>query len=97
MPRYPAQPLEEKFAWMREKQRKREPEGSPQSPQLPQYHRMKQVARALGISDRTARRWFRKRAVIVSGPCGTKSTMLIPQQAVDDFIRKHGPSVVSNK
>lgn len=109
MGRYTAEPLENKLAWMRERQqRKREkesrhrapvvvpapaPAASPQPPApLPQYHKVQKVAQWLGVSDRTVRRWFRKHALIVPGPCGTKSTWLIPHQAVEDWIRRYGPS-----
>lgn len=58
-------------------------------PALPQMLRVKQVAKALGVSVKTVRRWFRRRAVIVRDPGARKSVMLIPQRALDDWIREH--------
>jgi DNA-binding transcriptional regulator YiaG len=96
MGRYPAQPLEEKEAWMRERQAKRQEKEAqpvaverqrPGSVQLPQMLRVPQVARALGVSAPTVQNWFRRRAVIVR--TRRKSIMLIPQRALDDWISEH--------
>lgn len=101
MPRYPKQPLEEKLAWMREKQKqKTEAVVAPAAPvfaQPPrveatgrQMLRVKKVADILSVSQMSVRRWFATRAVIVPG--AHKATMLIPVEALDDWLRAHGPS-----
>ncbi|HXA25591.1 MAG TPA: helix-turn-helix domain-containing protein [Acetobacteraceae bacterium] len=130
MPRYPKQPLEDKLAWMRDRQNQKKAEedlrareetrraqvasgaSSPaeailrdllqtlaaqRQPVRPapavtrQMLRVGQVAEILSVSARTVQRWFADRAVIVQGP--TKTTMLIPQQALDDWLREHAPKV----
>jgi excisionase family DNA binding protein len=102
MPRYPKQPLEERLAWMREKQKqKTEVEARPapvapvivQPPQVTtgrQMLRVKKVADMLSVSHMTVRRWFAKRAVIAH-PGARRTTMLIPVEALDEWIREHGP------
>ena len=86
MSRYPAEKLESKLVWMRERQRKRQAKEAlaapaariePPAPQreLPQMLRARQVAKSLGVSDTTVYRWFRDRAgvVLIQGP--RKATM----------------------
>ena len=100
MGRYPATPLADKEAWMREQQRKRPGKEARRGPvavlpverrsEPPQQHQMlrvKQVAAILGVSVQTVHRWFRKRAVIIQGR--HNSMMLIPQRTLDDWIREH--------
>jgi Helix-turn-helix domain len=123
MPRYPKQPLEEKLAWMRQKQDQKQAEAEVRAeeerrrarlaagerrpappPPLPpppvirpawaarQMLRVDQVAGVLSVSTRTVQRWFADRAIIVqTGP--TKTTMLIPEQALDDWFTEHAPKV----
>jgi hypothetical protein len=56
------------------------------------YLRVGPVAEMLSVSTRTVQRWFADRAIIVrDGPSKTKMLMLIPQQALDDWLREHGP------
>lgn len=62
---------------------------APPAPALPQMLRVKQVAKALGVSVKTVRRWFRRRAVIVRDPGARKSVMLISQRALEDWIHEH--------
>lgn len=125
MPRYPAKPLEEKLAWMRERQRAKEEEarekevdelmtrlmqlnrekaakareqmrldGEPPSdgerPPQGRMLRVDEVAARLSVSVSTARRWFADRAIIVH-PGPRRTTMLIPQQALDDWFAEHAP------
>lgn len=96
MGRYPAEPLESKLAWMRAKQDRKRAEAPaavpapPRESTPPQFFRAHQVARMLNVSVKTVQRWFRRHAVIVRG--GRKTTMLISQRALDDWIREHGPS-----
>jgi len=93
MGQYTAESLERKLAWMRERQqRKQRPAAVPSRPApLPagqqQMLRVKQVSKILGVSAGTVRQWFLRRAVIVKSP--HKSVMLIPQRALDEWIREH--------
>ena len=80
MSRYPAQPLEEKLAWMRERM-KAKVETIPERPLSPVQHRRRQkisspqahlrmyrvgeVAEMWGVSPQTIARWFRDRARVV--------------------------------
>jgi hypothetical protein len=111
MPRYPKEPLEDKLAWMRERQREKEAEArlkqegelkvqaiAEQAARLPEGQvgtaarrrmlRVDEVAGILRMSDKTVRRWFRDRAVVVRAG-RRKTTMLISEQILDDFIRDH--------
>lgn len=116
MPRYPKQPLEQKLAWMRERQRAKEEEarlkqeaemkaqlmeraarlhesngaGQVERPSLPSRRmlRVDEVAKTLRVSVTTVRRWFRHCAVIVH-PGPRKTTMLISEQILDDWIAEH--------
>ena len=106
MGRYPAEPLESKLAWMREKQQRNQAAKAKvaerrlavlppreASSQLPQMLRVKEVAEALGVSGPTVRIWFARRAVVVKSPHSKrKSVMLIPQRAFDEWIREHTAS-----
>lgn len=109
MGRYPAESLESKLVWMRERQRRRQEKESKfllvrssvesralaeeaevqlqPSAELPQMLRVRQVAKALGVSLPSVYRWFRDRSVIVQGR--RKSMMLIPRRALDEWIREH--------
>ena len=98
MGRYPAQPLAEKEAWMREEQRKNAealksgpvavaPPARPEPPVQPQFLRIRQVAKILNVSESTVHRWFRRNVLIVQGP--RQQTVLIPQRTLDEWIRKH--------
>lgn len=102
MGRYPAEALDMKFAWMRAKQRKKaekEARKAQRPAELPvllraapeplqQHLRVPEVAKSLGVSQKTVREWFRKRAVVV--PAGrSRAIMLIPRLAVDEWIREH--------
>lgn len=99
MGRYPAEALEDKLVWMRERQRKRQAAEArkiepgrvvplpPDPPLLPQMLRVGDVAKLLKVSPQTVKRWFLRRAVVVQGP--QKITMLIPQRELDDWIREH--------
>lgn len=137
MPRYPKQPLEEKLAWMRERQRAKEEEARRKEedelmtrlmqlsvakadqvrewmrlneeqrdrklaelrppkytascgPGRPRMLRVDEVAVILSVSVSTVQRWFKDRAVIVH-PGPRKTTMLISQQALDDWFAEHQP------
>lgn len=101
MGRYPAEPLEDKLAWMRAKQqRKCAPQAAPRGPSAvpappreaarpepPQMLRINQVAQLLGVSRRTVYRWFGKRCVVIQGP--VRRVVLIPQRVLDEWVRKH--------
>ena len=124
MARYPKQPLEERLAWMRERQRRKqqaeEPPAPPPvptvrevrarqplralpsvpakveprvpaAPEIPPERKMlrvAQVAKMLSVSRKTVSRWFADRAVVVgSGP--VKTTMLISEQALTDWLAEH--------
>ena len=101
MGRYPAEALDLKFEWMRAKQakkaareaqRKIEPRPlvlAPDPPPLPRMLRVPEVARALGVDPKTVRHWFAKRAVTVRAR--ERSVMLIPQRALEEWIREHTP------
>lgn len=69
----------------------REPNGAPQQPPTVSRRKMMrvdEVAKLLGVSTTTVLRWFRHRAVIVH-PGPRKTTMLISEQILDDWITEH--------
>ena len=106
MGRYPKEPLEKRLAWMRERQKQKAAEGEQRPlaapvasvlatpPRVeatgPRMLRVKKVAEMLSVSHMSVRRWFAKRAVIVH-PGPRRTTMLIPVEALDEWIREHGP------
>ena len=82
---------EEKAAWVREQMR-RDAESRYALPERRRKMlRVDQVAEELGVSTRTVWRWFADRAVIVK-PGLRRTTMLIPQQALDDWYAEHEPA-----
>src|SRR5215813_7467889 len=103
MGRYPAQPLEEKLAWMRERQlRKAEAQAKPiavapsplpparaeETPAQRKMMRVPEVAEELSVSESSVRRWCAKRAVVIKE--GRRhTTMPFSRRGLEDWKREH--------
>lgn len=104
MPRYPAQPLEEKLAWMRERQRQRQAaevyEAPPRRPLTPAKYERRQklgeIPRMLRVGEVAEQLGVSRHSVsrwlrdrgVFVGQ-GSRRIMLISQQDLEDWKREH--------